>query len=200
MAKKYTEPEIIDGLKDDDRWVFDRVFEDYFPPVQYFATRLIGDAEEARDIVIRTFQTMWRLKSNFASLNNIKAFLYITTRNNCLNYLQYRQRQEAGRKAYEARLMEAGSDKSAELCMIEAELLQLIHQKIEVLPKKCKEIFKLTYFEGMKAGEIAKLLHISTSTVTTQRSIAIKYLREVLSQEEFLLFCLLATTPASTFF
>lgn len=200
MAKKYTEPEIIDGLKDDDRWVFDRVFEDYFPQVQYFATRLIGDAEEARDIVIRTFQTMWRLKTNFASLNNIKAFLYITTRNNCLNYLQYRQRQEAGRKAYEARLMEAGSDKSVELCMIEAELLQLIHQKIEVLPKKCKEIFKLTYFEGMRAGEIAKLLHISTSTVTTQRSIAIKYLREVLSEEEFLLFCLLATTPASTFF
>lgn len=200
MAKKYTEPEIIDGLKDDDRWVFDRVFEDYFPQVQYFATRLIGDAEEARDIVIRTFQTMWGLKTNFASLNNIKAFLYITTRNNCLNYLQYRQRQEAGRKAYEARLMEAGSDKSVELCMIEAELLQLIHQKIEVLPKKCKEIFKLTYFEGMKAGEIAKLLHISTSTVTTQRSIAIKYLREVLSEEEFLLFCLLATTPASTFF
>lgn len=200
MAKKYTEPEIIDGLKDDDRWVFDRVFEDYFPQVQYFATRLIGDAEEARDIVIRTFQTMWGLKTNFASLNNIKAFLYITTRNNCLNYLQYRQRQEAGRKAYEARLMEAGSDKSVELCMIEAELLQLIHQKIEVLPKKCKEIFKLTYFEGMRAGEIAKLLHISTSTVTTQRSIAIKYLREVLSEEEFLLFCLLATTPASTFF
>ncbi len=186
-----TETDIIDGLKGNDRLVFDRVFEDYFPQIQFFATRLIGDAEEAKDIVIRAFQSMWGLKANFETLNNIKAFLYITTRNNCLNFLQYRQRQEAGRKEYETRLLQAGNEKSIEMQMMEAELLQMIHQKIEELPKKCKEIFKLTYFEGMKAGEIAKLLRISTSTVTTQRSIAIKYLKAVLSEEQFLLACLL---------
>jgi RNA polymerase sigma-70 factor (ECF subfamily) len=193
-----TETEIIDGLKGNDRWVFDRVFEDYFPQVQFFATRLIGDAEEAKDIVIRAFQSMWGLKENFETLNNIKAFLYITTRNNCLNYLQYRQRQEAGRKEYETRLLQAGNEKSIELRMMEAELMQLIHQKIEELPEKCKEIFKLTYFEGMKAGEIAKQLHISTSTVTTQRSIALKYLKGVLSAEQFLLAFLLLNGSLQT--
>ena len=186
-----TEFEIIDGLKGNDRWVFDRVFDTYFAQIQFFATRLIGDAEEAKDIVIRSFQSMWGLKENFETLNNIKAFLYITTRNNCLNYLQYRNRQEAGRKEYETRLLQAGNDKSIEMHMMEAELLQLIHARIEELPKKCREIFKLTYIEGMKAGEIAKLLNISTSTITTQRSIAIKYLKGVLSEEQFLLACLL---------
>lgn len=186
-----TETDIIDGLKGNDRRVFDWVFENYFPQIQFFATRLIDDSEEAKDIVIRAFQSMWGLKENFGTLSNIKAFLYITTKNNCLNYLQYRQRQEAGRKEYESRLLRAENEKSIEMLMMEAELMQLIHQKIEGLPKKCKEIFKLTYFEGMKAGEIAKLLKISTSTVTTQRSIAIKYLKEVLSEEQFLLVCLL---------
>ena len=186
-----TETEIIDGLKGNDRWVFDRVFDEYFAQIQFFATRLIGDPEEAKDIVIRAFQSMWGLKANFETLNNIKAFLYITTKNNCLNFLQYRQRQEAGRKEYETRLLQAGNDKSIEMLMMEAELLQLIHARIEELPKKCREIFKLTYFEGMKAGEIAKQLNISTSTITTQRSIAIKYLKAVLSEEQFLLACLL---------
>ena len=76
--------------------------------------------------------------------------------------------------------------------------MQLIYQKIEELPTKCKEIFKLTYFEGMKAGEIAKQLNISTSTVTTQRSIAIKYLKEVLSAEQFLLAFLLLNGALQT--
>ena len=186
-----TEIDIIEGLKGNDPLVFDRVFEEYFPQIQFFAARLIGDHEEAKDIVIRAFQSMWGLKENFETLNNIKAFLYITTRNNCLNFLQYRQRQEAGRKEYETRLLQAGNEKSIEMRMMESELLQLIYKKIEELPKKCKEIFKLTYFEGMKAGEIAQLLAISTSTVTTQRSLAIKYLKAVLSEDQFLLACLL---------
>lgn len=186
-----TEREIIEGLKGNDQLVFDRVFDDYFPQMQFFATGLIGDREEARDIVNRVFLTLWNRKTNFETLTNIKAFLYICTRNSCLNFLQQRQRQEAGRMEYESRLNFADNDKNIELQMMQTELMQLIYQKIEELPNKCKEIFKLTYFEGLHAGEIAKKLNIATSTVTTQRSIAIKYLRAVLSADDFLVFLLL---------
>jgi RNA polymerase sigma-70 factor (ECF subfamily) len=185
-----TEREIIEGLKGDHQWVFDRVFDEYFPQMQFFATRLIGDQEEARDIVNNVFLKLWGIKSNFETLTNIKAFLYITTRNSCLNFLHYRCRQETGKKEYENRLSQAVEEKNAEMRIMEAELMQLIYQKVEELPKKCREIFKLTYFEGLHAGEIARQLNISTSTVTTQRYNAIKYLKAVLSEEDFLLFLL----------
>lgn len=193
-----TEREIIEGLKGNKDWVFDRVFDEYFPQMQFFATRLTGDKEEARDIVNVVFHKLWSLRTNFETLNNIKAFLYITTRNNCLNYLHHRERQEAGKKEYESRLSQASDDKSVDMRIMEAELMQLIYQKIEELPKKCREIFKLTYFEGLHAGEIAKKLNISTSTVTTQRSIGIKYLKAVLSEEDFLLFLLLFNVCSET--
>ena len=190
MAYNMTEREIIEGLKGNRQWVFDRVFDEYFPQMQFFATRLTGDAEEARDIVNQVFLSLWNLRANFATLVNIKAFLYITTRNSCFNYLRHRQRQEAGKKAYENRL-DIADEQNMELRMIEAEVMQIIYKKIEELPNKCKEIFKLTYFEGLHAGEIAKKLNISTSTVTTQRHIAIKYLKAVLSEEDFLVLLLL---------
>ena len=184
------ETEIIYGLKNNDHRVFEYVFDTFFPQVHFFATRLIDESEEARDIVIRVFQTFWNLKQNFESINNVKAFLYITTRNNCLNYLDYRHRQEQGRKEYESRLLRVKDEKTTERKVIEAELLSIIYRKVEELPERCREIFKLTYFEGLKAGEIAQRLNISTSTVTTQRSIAIKHLREVLTDENFIMLCL----------
>jgi RNA polymerase sigma-70 factor (family 1) len=190
-AYNMTEREIIEGLKGNDQLVFDRVFDEYFPQMQLFAMKLTGEQEEARDIVIKAFYSLWGLRTNFDTITNIRAFLYITIRNNCLNYFRYQERQEAGRKAYESRLSGIEDDKSADLQMMQTELMQLIYQKVEELPKKCKEIFKLTYFEGLHAGEIAKKLNISTSTVTTQRSIAIKYLRAVLSAEDFLVLLLL---------
>ena len=159
--------------------------------MQFFATRITGDAEEARDIVNHVFLTLWNLRGNFETLVNIRAFLYITTRNSCYNFLRQRQRQEAGKKAYENRLEGVADEHNMELRMIETEVMQQIYAKIEELPNRCKEIFKLTYFEGLHAGEIAKKLNISTSTVTTQRHIAIKYLKAVLSEEDFLVLLLL---------
>jgi RNA polymerase sigma-70 factor (family 1) len=189
-----TEREIIDGLKGNQDWVFDRVFEEYFPQIQFFATKLIGDQEEARDIVIRVFYSLWGRRTNFATVNNIKAFLYITTRNNCLNYLRDRVSQEAGKKRYESKLNETENEKTVETRIMETELMQLIYQKIEELPTKCREVFKLTYFEGLQAGEIAKKLNISTSTVTTHRYNGLQYLKAVLSEEDFLVFLLLFTS------
>ncbi|OQP48050.1 hypothetical protein A4H97_29905 [Niastella yeongjuensis] len=186
-----TEREIIEGLKGDLQCVFDRVFDEFFPQMQFFATRLIGDGEEARDIVNQVFLSLWNLRSRFETLVNIKAFLYITTRNHCFNYLRRRQRQQAGKKEYESRLAVIADEHNVELRMIESEVMQKIYDKIEELPNRCKQIFKLTYLEGLHAGEIAKQLNISTSTVTTQRHIAIKYLKAVLSEEDFLALLLL---------
>jgi len=191
MAYNMTEREIIEGLKGNQQLAFDRVFDEYFPQLQFFATRVTRDVEEARDIVNQVFVSLWKLRSRFETLVNIKAFLYITTRNHCFNYLRHRQRQEAGKKEYESRHDDLADEPNMELRMIETEVMKKIYDRIEELPDRCKEIFKLTYFEELHAGEIAKKLNISTSTVTTQRHLAIKYLKAVLSEEDFLVLLLL---------
>ncbi|AEV98745.1 RNA polymerase, sigma-24 subunit, ECF subfamily [Niastella koreensis GR20-10] len=186
-----TEREIIEGLKGNQQLAFDRVFDEFFPQLQFFATRVTGDAEEARDIVNQVFLSLWKLRSRFETLVNIKAFLYITTRNHCFNYLRHRQRQETVKKEYGNSLEDVADEQNMELRMIETEVMKKVYEKIEELPDKCKQIFKLTYLEGLQAGEIAQKLNISTSTVTTQRHIGIKYLRAVLSEEDFLVLLLL---------
>ena len=51
---------------------------------------------------------------------------------------------------------------------------KLIDRSINKLPKKCKEIFKLSKTEGLTNHEIATLLNISVKTVEAQITIAFK--------------------------
>lgn len=189
-SSQFTETQIIDGLKNNDSRVFDHLFNEYYTQLQYFAERLIGNREEAQDIVITAFRKFWNIKENFQTSNNIKAFFYITVRNQCLDYLRYKQRFNEVKKEYETHLLTADELQQTDNLIIEADLLNKIYLEVQKLPSRCREIFILTYFKGLKTKEIATALQISESAVTTQRSLAIKHLKHAFSQEGYIFFCL----------
>jgi RNA polymerase sigma-70 factor (ECF subfamily) len=63
----------------------------------------------------------------------------------------------------------------------EAELNERINVTINDLPLKCREIFIACRFDGLKYGEIAMKYNISVKTVEMQMGIALKRLRQSLS-------------------
>lgn len=60
-------------------------------------------------------------------------------------------------------------------------LKKKIRESINGLPGKCREIFELSRFDGLKYSEIAEKLDISLKTVENQMGKALKVLREKLS-------------------
>jgi len=189
-SSQFTETQIIDGLKNNESRVFDHLFNEYYTQLQYFAERLISNREEAQDIVITAFRKFWNIRDNFQTATNIKAFFYITVRNQCLDYLRYKQRFNEVKKEYETHLLSADELQQTDNLIIETDLINKIYLEVQKLPNRCREIFILTYFKGLKTKEIANALQISESAVTTQRSLAIKYLKHAFSQEGYIFFCL----------
>jgi RNA polymerase sigma-70 factor (ECF subfamily) len=61
------------------------------------------------------------------------------------------------------------------------ELEERIAEVIAGLPEKCREVFELNRFGGLKYSEIADQLGISVKTVENQMSKALKILRERLA-------------------
>src|SRR5688572_18564866 len=114
MPNKFTEEEIIAGLKNNDEQVFNELYEKFSAALHYFSSRLTQDREEAKDIVVTTFNTLWNLRNNFHSLINIKAFIYITARNRCFDFLRFRQRQTEGIKELTAHLISADDQEEVE--------------------------------------------------------------------------------------
>jgi RNA polymerase sigma-70 factor (ECF subfamily) len=169
----------------------------FYGPLCLFAERLVKDRLAAEDVVGESFIKLWDKRSDFETLQNTKAFLYITTRNSCLNLLKREKRDNLSKK----QLAYLTGDQEEYILneMVRAEVLQEIMQEIERLPEQCRKVLKLGYLEGMKNQEIADLLQISVHTVKNQKARAIQLLKIKLSDRDLMaLFFLYTLFPSDT--
>lgn len=151
---------------------FNRVFYAYYRQVFHFCSRLIGSDPDADDITSETFSKLFERYKQFQTENNIRAFLYVTARNACFNYLRD---QKNKRVSYAP--LETQFDEIAELQQVKSEALASVYHQIKKLPGECKKIFELLYFEDMSPVEVASQLNIKVGTVYSQKRNAIKLLR-----------------------
>lgn len=167
----------------------DAVFKEYYRPLWNFANSLIHDRWEAEDIVVETFLKLWKLRSNFDTDQNIKAFLYITVRNACLNYLKH---VDVKRHSHKELLYLNGESADEDIedivnCkIIESEILREIIREIKELPPKMKVIFELIFMHGLSTAEISRKLKLSDATIRGQKAKALKEIRLALAKKRLL--------------
>jgi RNA polymerase sigma-70 factor (family 1) len=160
---------------------FNAIFNLYHTQICYFCEKITGSREEGEDIAAQTFSKLFRMHTQFNTLNNIKAFLFITARNNCLDYLRSLQRK----RSHEKQLSELVDEKMVDNKIIESVIIKEVYEAIEQLPTECKRVFKLLYVYGMKSAEIAQELSITQSTVRNHKKRAIELLRISLVNNEY---------------
>src|SRR5258708_287561 len=179
----YPEKELVENFMRGDPKAFKEIYDIYFNRIFVFAIKLTGAKEEAEDIASDSFTKLFKMYRRFENLPNIQAFLYVTTRNACLNYLKYRQTMESKKKEWAITNLE--TETWLEINQIEGEMLKAIYNAVEELPKGCKDIIKM-YLEGLNTAEISTRLHISAPTVRSQKRYAIQLLKAALRSRRFL--------------
>ena len=144
------------------------LFRRYYPSLIFYATRLVGE-EEAEDVVQDVFVELWKRKDHIEIGDQIQAFLYRAVYTRALNVLKHRSVEDGYCVA-----MEEINQRRAEFYQPDN---KEIHDAINELPDKCKEVFKLSYLHDMKNKEIADILGVSLRTVEAHMYKALKYLR-----------------------
>lgn len=172
----------ITGLLQGDEQVFREIFEKYHTRLCYFASTFLTTGQDVEDVVQETFVKFWQRREHFPDLNSVKAFLYITVKNRCLNIYKH---DKVVRK-YEG-LLEEGWENDAMTRIIESEVLENVFQALEKLPAGCRNVLHLSYFEGMKHKDIANHLQVSVNTVKTQKMRGLHLLKSLLKRSSFLL-------------
>jgi len=183
--------DIIDSLRKGDPDALQTLLKHYYSALCLFAERLLGNCAAAEDIVGESFVKLWNKRSNFENHQNLKAFMYITVRNACLNYLKQQKRESLNQK----QLAWFTGEKEEFVLneMIRAEVLKEIMEEINNLPEQCRKVLKLAYLEGMKNQEIADLLNISIHTVKNQKARAIQLLKIRLRDRDLMAFLILCS-------
>jgi len=159
-----------------DHHAFEELFKEYFVPLMAFSRRILADEDDAREVVHQVFINLWEKRSEIDLSTSLKSYLFTSVNNRSLNVIRDRKKfssEEVPERAGEW-------DVSAQIESMELE--EKIREVIDSLPERCREIFELNRFDGLKYSEIAVQLDISVKTVENQMSKALKILREKLAK------------------
>jgi len=178
LKDKQEEQYQIEGFRSGNEQMLSYFFDLHYKSLCYFAGRLLQDEHQAKDIVSGCFVKLWERHADFETAQNIKAFLYISCRNACLDYLKHLKRKTAAQELYFNQLN--GEEENILFQIIETEILEILSKEIELLPPKCKEVFKMIYFDGKKTDEIADQLGLSVQTIRNHKTKAIELLKNQL--------------------
>ena len=173
---------LIDRLRAGDRQALKEIYLYHYNALFFFAYRLVQNAADANDVTSECFIKLWRGHARFKNADNIKGFLYLTCRNACFDILRSRQSHNASHR--EIRYLSREEDLVIDGERAQVELLNEIGRQVERLPPRCREVFKLIFFNRKKAREVAELLGVSLSTVQRHRASAINKLRSALLQKD----------------
>ncbi|UYQ92657.1 sigma-70 family RNA polymerase sigma factor [Chitinophaga horti] len=155
---------------------FTSVYKHLYRRVYWFARKFMEETADAQDLTAEAFVQLWQQRDSFHSLDAISAFLYVTVRNKCFNLLKHRKMKASHQENLLRLLAEREPDGFFEE-QVKIQLVARIYAEINKLPTRMREIFLLSYRDGLKPAEIAELLQIKAQTVTNQRVSAVKLLQ-----------------------
>lgn len=167
---------------------FEELFRSFFPPLMVFAKKILGDEDDAREVVHQVFISIWEKRQEIDLSASMKSYLFTSVHNRSLNMIRDRK------KFSSAEVPDVAGEWDVSAVIESMELEEKIKAVIRTLPEKCREIFEMSRFDGLKYSEIAKELKISVKTVENQMSKALKILREKLAKYMILLLWLIMNT------
>lgn len=175
LYKSLSDAELTGLLKSGDKKAFTEIFDRYWEKAYLHALRMLEDDDEAKDLVQELFSSLWEKSQELQFDISLSGYLYVMTRNRCLNHI----RQRKNRTAFEDALslyIEKHQYSVLEV-ISEKELSQALDAEIVNLPPKMREIFVLSRKKYLSHREIGLALHISDRTVKKQISNALKIIR-----------------------
>jgi RNA polymerase sigma-70 factor (ECF subfamily) len=177
------EKKILVRLKEGDSNAFESVFKFWYEPLVHFANEYISDLESARNIVQNIFMKLWEKHALVDPDSNLRAYLYIATRNACLSHLRHLRLEtvyfEKSRKSYEDLQLNYEALEELKMEQIDfSNLEKLIQDTIDSLPERCREVFLMSRYDELKNKEIAEKLNISVKAVEANITRAMNKLRE----------------------
>ncbi len=161
---------LLEEIKNCNSEAFEYLFKNYSPRLKAYAGRFVTDKDVVGDIVQECFLRFWEKRETLSAIS-VSSLLFTMVRNSCLNYLKHLAIVEKHRIAYlakidgEERLYYTDFLLDTEHKLLYKELQEQIDIVIDQLPKRCREVFLMSRFEGLKNREIAEILQISTTAV-----------------------------------
>jgi RNA polymerase sigma-70 factor (ECF subfamily) len=154
---------------------FDRIYLEHYVVLHHYAFTMLDDTALADEMIQDVFLKILERQEPIAIHTSLKAYLYRSVYNECMNYFKHHKVQQ---KYQSHTYYEMDKHTESPLNQLQfREFEQQLKRAINDLPEQCRTIFQLSRFEELKYAQIALQLGISIKTVDNQMGKALKRLR-----------------------
>lgn len=169
---------------------FNRLFNEYYTPFIRFAQGYVKEQETAEDFVSEAFTAYWENRRELLPDTKPQAYILTIVKNKCLNHFQHiqvRQRTEnllndhaTWRLSISINTLQACNPE----LLFSEDIERIIDETLRRLPKKTRQIFILSRFDGLSYKEIARKMNLSIKSIEFHMSKALGQFR--LSLKDFI--------------
>ena len=154
--------------------VIDTLYVEWYASLMAFAARYLTSnyALMAEDCVQDAIVKAWQTHTTFTSPFQLKSFLFICIRNTAISML----RRISTQQGY-ASLPREEAEYELMAMMIEQETIDMLHEAIRELPEKYQQVFELSFKQGLRNKEAARLLGITVDGFNKRKARMISLLR-----------------------
>lgn len=167
---------LFNQIKKGDEKAFSCIFDKYWEELFLSAYRVLNDEEICKDVVQDIFIALWN-RSSELEISNLRAYLLQAAKYQVAKFIRDNQKIDIISNSYEKIEMLCYTEQPVEY----NELFGVLNQKINELPERCRQVFRMSRIDGLTNKQIGEKLDISVSTVENQISKALKFIRHELS-------------------
>ncbi|WP_439184927.1 RNA polymerase sigma factor [Carboxylicivirga taeanensis] len=168
---------LIRQILNDSQYAFNQLFDKYYD-YAFDVACLYCSFQDAEEVISDVFAKIWLNRHQLENISNFKSYLFISLKNQCLNYLRKKKIDTLPIEDSFNHIVQKEIEPQFQIEM--NELSSEVESVIADLPPKCKEAFMLVREEGLKYKEAAKKLAISENTLDVHLKKATKRIMEAI--------------------
>ncbi|MBW8686325.1 RNA polymerase sigma factor [Chitinophaga rhizophila] len=173
---------LLQELKSGDIKAYKTMYMRFEKLLLFEASRLLGNIEEAKDVVQDFFIDFFEKKRYNSIHTNLKGYLYISIRYNCMLILKRQKSLQKSQQEYYSSQEEPTVHLEEEQESTVSDYIDnKVNELLKYMPAQRSKAFQLYVLQGLKRKEVANIMGLSDNTVKTHLATAIKTLREKLS-------------------
>ena len=187
-----TDAELIARIRKDDAAALEELVSRYEDRVYNLAYRMLGNKEDAEDVLQDTFLNAVRGLDSFKGKSSFSTWLYRVAANAALTKIRKRSRREKSeseflddvysvRQAAHSGVVLTDWSTNPATSLLDEEARKELQKAIGELPEIYKAVFVLRDVQGLPAAEVAEVLGLSVAAVKSRLHRARLYLRNRLS-------------------
>jgi RNA polymerase sigma-70 factor (ECF subfamily) len=177
--------DVLMAVRDGDEGAFNELIGRKTRPLMQLVQRILGDSEEARDVVQVTFFKVWENRARFDLKWSPNTWIYRIASNLAIDHLRTRRSREKSDEPVRLHLRQVAVNNNVDGDLDrlqQGEVAAIFRELAAGLSEKQRMAFLLKEVEGLSSTEVAEVMGCRESTVRNHLFNARRYLRRELAR------------------